>query len=149
MGSVPVGVNTRFTNCLHSVLDCARMFAECTSRHHSLMSSSHSFFCLPRIPVPDPSTMVTMPNTTRFVSLELFIRHTYPNNFNFLSITIWRTFRWHFILLRTSSFVIICCHLMAVFAILIGLLGYRLHGRSRGEIFLHNLQDQNEGQMTK
>jgi len=98
---------TRITNCLHSVLDCARMLAECTSIwHHSLMSSSHSLFGFLRIPYQSP-----MPNTTCFISLELFIRHMCPNKCSFLSITIWGTFRWHFTLLLTSSSVIICCHL--------------------------------------
>ena len=44
----------------------------------------------------------------------LLIRQMCPKKFSFLSITFWRMFRWHFTLLRTSSFVIFCCHLMCM-----------------------------------
>ncbi len=69
---------THPTKCLHLVLDCARMLAECTSIwHHSLMWSNHSLLGLPRTPVPS-----IMPNTAVCCPVSRCVRESsvYRNN---------------------------------------------------------------------
>jgi len=108
MGLVPVGVNHKF----HKLPPFGSWLRQNVGWVHILLA--------PFLDVVEPFfagfssdyRSIYQANTTCFFSLELFLRHLCPKKFNFLSITIWRTFRWHFTLLLTSLFVIICCHLM-------------------------------------